>query len=39
MGNIYQRQIQKINKALATIHEDLQYDYSEELKSFLYPET
>jgi len=32
LGNIYLRQIQRITKALATLHEDLQYDYSEELK-------
>ena len=35
LGNIYQRQIYKINKALALLHEDLQYDYSEEMKSLL----
>lgn len=35
LGNIYQRQLQKINKALASLHEDLQYDYSEELKTLL----
>jgi hypothetical protein len=32
LGNTYMRQIQRITKALATLHEDLQYDYSEELK-------
>jgi hypothetical protein len=32
LSNLYQRQIQKINKALETLHEDLQYDYQEELK-------
>jgi len=32
LGNMYTRQIQKINKALSTLHEDLQYDYAEELK-------
>jgi len=32
LGNIYQRQIQKIKKALASLHEDLQFDYSEEIK-------
>lgn len=32
LGNIYWRQIQKINKSLATLHEDLQFDYSEELR-------
>ncbi|MEI6822695.1 MAG: hypothetical protein WCL51_12240 [Bacteroidota bacterium] len=33
LGNIYQRQIIKIEKALATLHEDLQFDYSEEIKT------
>ena len=32
LGNIYWRQIQKINKSLKTLHEDLQFDYSEELR-------
>ena len=32
LGNIYIRQIAKINKALKTLHEDLQFDYSEEMK-------
>lgn len=32
LGNIYWRQIQKINKSLETLHEDLQFDYSEELR-------
>ena len=32
LGNIYIRQIVKINKALKTLHEDLQFDYSEEMK-------
>ena len=35
LSNLYQRQIQKIKKALATLHEDLQYDYEEELKSLI----
>ena len=30
--NIYSRQLQKIKKVLHTLHEDLQYDYGEELK-------
>lgn len=30
--NIYQRQINKIEKALSTLHEDLQYDYGEEFE-------
>ncbi len=33
LGNIYYRQIIKIKKTVATLHEDLQYDYSEEIKS------
>jgi len=33
--NLYQRQIQKIEKALSTMHEDLQYDYREELEPLL----
>ena len=32
LGNIYLRQIIKINKSLATLHEDLQFDYSEEIR-------
>ena len=32
LGNIYLRQYQKINKSLATLHEDLQFDYSEEVR-------
>ena len=35
LGNIYLRQIIKIKKAIATLHEDLQFDYNEELKSIL----
>ena len=31
--NIYLRQITSIKKAISTLHEDLQYDYEEELKS------
>ena len=33
LGNIYQRQITKINKALAMLHEDLQFDYSTEIRN------
>ena len=29
LGNLYQRQLVKIDKALATLHEDLQYDYAD----------
>lgn len=32
MGNLYFRQFQKIRKSLATLHEDLQFDYSKELR-------
>lgn len=32
LANLYQRQLLKIRKVLATLHEDLQYDYSDELK-------
>ncbi len=35
LDNLYQRQIQRIQKALATLHEDLQYDYSQEIKPLL----
>ncbi len=30
--NIYQNQLKKIDKAIATLHEDLQYEYLKELK-------
>jgi hypothetical protein len=30
--NIYLRQVQKIKKTMSTLHEDLQFDYGEELK-------
>jgi hypothetical protein len=32
LGNIYLRQVLRIKKSLSTLHEDLQFDYSEELK-------
>lgn len=32
LQNIYVRQIQKAKKAIATLHEDLQYDYNVELE-------
>ena len=32
LGNMYLRQYDKINKTLATLHEDLQFDYTEEIK-------
>lgn len=31
--NIYKRQLNTINKALSTLHEDLQFDYKEELET------
>lgn len=33
ISNLYQRQIQRIKKALSTLHEDMQYDYNEDLES------
>ena len=33
INNIYQNQLKKINKAISTMHEDLQYDYLKEVKS------
>ena len=33
ISNIYQNQLKKINKAIAAMHEDLQYDYLKEVKS------
>ena len=30
--NIYQNQVKKITKSIATMHEDLQYDYEKQLK-------
>ena len=35
LSNIYDRQIQKVNQALAKMHEDLQFDYLEELKKLV----
>jgi hypothetical protein len=35
LNNIYIRQIEKIKKAIGTLHEDLQFDYNEELKGLL----
>ncbi len=32
LDNLYNRQIVRIKKAMASLHEDLQYDYSEELQ-------
>ena len=33
IGNIYIRQINKIKKAVSTLHEDLQFDYAQEVKN------
>jgi hypothetical protein len=33
--NLYQRQLEKIYKAMEKLHEDLQHDYLEELKSLV----
>ena len=33
LGNIFDRQIDKIIKAIATLHEDLQHDFLEELRN------
>jgi hypothetical protein len=32
LSNLYDRQILKIRKAISTLHEDLQFDYNEEMK-------
>jgi hypothetical protein len=32
IANIYNNQLKKINKAIASMHEDLQYDYLKELR-------
>jgi hypothetical protein len=31
LNNLYQNQLKKINKTIATLHEDLQYDYLKEV--------
>lgn len=35
ISNIYQNQLKKINKAIAGMHEDLQYDYKKEAEKLL----
>lgn len=35
LTNVYQRQLELVKKAIATLHEDLQYDYQIELKKML----
>ena len=32
LTNIYQKQLKKVNKAIETLHEDLQYDYLKEVR-------
>lgn len=32
LTNIYQNQLKKVNKAVETLHEDLQYDYLKEIR-------
>jgi len=33
--NLYERQLQKILKAISTLHEDLQYDYTKAIESLM----
>lgn len=33
LQNLYQRQLERIKKALSSLHEDLQYDYKEDIDS------
>lgn len=33
LHNLYQRQLQRIKKVMAALHEDLQYDYGEDLNT------
>ncbi|MDB5257925.1 MAG: hypothetical protein JWM14_2620 [Chitinophagaceae bacterium] len=33
LENLYEQQLKKIRKALSTLHEDLQYDYRQEIES------
>ncbi len=35
LANLYQRQLDKITKAISKLHEDLQYDYEQELAPLL----
>jgi len=35
LSNLYQRQVEKIQKSLSSLHEDLQYDYNDEMESLL----
>jgi len=35
LTNLYSRQIEKIKKSLKSLHEDLQFDYGEEIKQLI----
>ena len=35
ISNIYQNQLKKINRTIAAMHEDLQYDYIKEVKNLI----
>jgi hypothetical protein len=35
LGNIYMRQLERINTVLSTLHEDLQLDYVDEMKKII----
>ncbi len=35
LSNLYESQLKKIDKSIATLHEDLQYDYQKELQNIL----
>ena len=35
LANLYQRQIKRIEQSIATLHEDLQYDYNKELEKII----
>ncbi len=39
LSNLYQKQLQRIRKALSTLHEDMQYDYNDDLESLVYTES
>jgi vacuolar-type H+-ATPase catalytic subunit A/Vma1 len=36
LSNLYETQVKKIKKAVATMHEDLQFDYASEIKQLIY---
>ncbi|NQU88221.1 MAG: hypothetical protein HQ541_20935 [Mariniphaga sp.] len=35
LRNMYQRQVERINKVLSMLHEDLQYDYQDEVETLI----